>query len=90
MSEPKILSLTTLAARLEAARRTGRKVVHCHGCFDLLHIGHIKHLQAARRMGDVLVVTVTPDEHVHKGPGRPAFPASPPKDVSLHGVRSAL
>jgi len=74
MSETKVQTLAAIASRLEAARRTGQKVVHCHGCFDLLHIGHIKHLQAARRMGDVLVVTVTSDRHVNKGAGRPAFP----------------
>ena len=45
-----------------------------HGCFDLLHIGHIRYLQKARRLGDVLVVTVTPDCFVNKGPHRPAFP----------------
>ena len=66
--------LAVVAARLQAARRDGQKVVLCRGCFDLLHIGHIRHLQAARRMGDVLVVTVTPDRPVNKGPGRPAFP----------------
>lgn len=49
--------------------------MHCHGCFDLLHIGHIRYLQAARALGDVLVVTVTPDRYVNKGPDRPAFPS---------------
>lgn len=52
------------------------KVVQCHGCFDLLHIGHIRHLQAARAAGDRLVVTVTPDRFVNKGPGRPVFSAA--------------
>ena len=51
----------------------GKTVVHCHGVFDLLHIGHIRHFQEARTFGNVLVVTITPDEHVHKGPNRPAF-----------------
>lgn len=75
MSAPdKLLSLEDLASRLQALRRTGQKVIHCHGCFDLMHIGHIRHLQAARRMGDLLIVTVTPDEHVAKGAGRPVFP----------------
>ena len=69
----KILTLEALAARLRVRRQEGQTVVHCHGCFDLMHIGHIKHLQAARRMGDSLVVTVTPDEHVGKGEGRPVF-----------------
>jgi len=73
MAERKILPLDAAAARLDLMRRGGRKIVHCHGCFDLLHIGHIKHLQAARQMGDALVVTVTSDRYVDKGPGRPVF-----------------
>lgn len=48
-------------------------LVQAHGCFDLLHLGHIRHLQAAKAAGDYLVVTVTPDRYVNKGPGRPAF-----------------
>lgn len=51
----------------------GLRVVHCHGVFDLLHIGHIRYLQRARALGDLLVVTVTPDGFVNKGPHRPAF-----------------
>lgn len=54
-------------------RRTSKIVVHAHGVFDLLHIGHIRYLQAAKRLGDVLVVTVTPDRFVGKGPHRPVF-----------------
>ncbi len=50
-------------------------IVHAHGCFDLLHLGHIRHLQAAKAAGDYLVVTVTSDRYVQKGPGRPAFTA---------------
>lgn len=69
----KILSLEALASRLDAARAEGQKVVLCHGVFDLLHIGHIKHLWAARELGDILVVTITPDCFVDKGPHRPAF-----------------
>lgn len=49
------------------------RVVQCHGCFDLLHIGHIRHFQAAKQAGDYLVVTVTPDRFVNKGPDRPVF-----------------
>ena len=45
----------------------------CHGVFDLLHIGHIKHFKEAKNLGDILVVTLTPDRYVNKGPGRPAF-----------------
>ena len=69
----KIHDLDELAATLDAVRTAGSKIVHCHGVFDLLHIGHIRHFEEARRLGDVLVVTVTPDIHVNKGPGRPAF-----------------
>lgn len=54
-------------------QRTGARIVQAHGAFDLLHLGHIRHLQAARRLGDLLVVTVTPDRFVNKGPNRPVF-----------------
>jgi len=50
-----------------------KKVVLCHGVFDLLHIGHIRHFRQAKEMGDILVVVVSPDEYVEKGPERPAF-----------------
>ena len=74
MTLGKVLALDDVARRLEAMRREGRRVVvHCHGCFDLMHLEHIRHLQAARAMGDMLVVTVTADTHVDKGDGRPAF-----------------
>lgn len=56
-----------------AARADGKRVVMCHGCFDLLHIGHIRHFQQAKSFGDLLIITVTPDRFVNKGPGRPAF-----------------
>lgn len=49
----------------------GCSVVHCHGVFDILHPGHIDHLLEAKSLGDVLVVTVTDDKYVNKGPGRP-------------------
>lgn len=69
----KVLSLEALSAVLAERKAAGKTVVLCHGVFDLVHPGHIRHLQLARREGDVLVVTVTPDIHVNKGPGRPAF-----------------
>ena len=69
----KIKTLEELQQITAELKLKGKKVVHCHGVFDLLHIGHIKHFEEARTFGDVLVVTVTPDEHVHKGPNRPAF-----------------
>ncbi len=73
MSDAKITTLGELATVLERERALGRRVVQCHGVFDLLHPGHIRHLEAARREGDLLVVTVTPDRFVNKGPGRPVF-----------------
>lgn len=72
-SAAKIVAIDELPGRLERLRRAGSRLVLCHGTFDLLHIGHIRHLEAARRLGEVLVVTVTPDRYVNKGPGRPAF-----------------
>ena len=74
MREGKVVSLQELAERVAALKAEGKRVAHCHGCFDLVHPGHIKHLQAARRLADALVVTVSPDRFVDKGPGRPAFP----------------
>jgi rfaE bifunctional protein kinase chain/domain/rfaE bifunctional protein nucleotidyltransferase chain/domain len=70
----KLLEPADLAARLVALRAGGKRIVLAHGVFDLLHIGHIRHLQEARTFGDVLVVTLTEDRHVNKGPHRPAFP----------------
>lgn len=69
----KIKTLGELASILEDLRKDGRKIVHCHGCFDLLHPGHLNHFRAARKKGNVLVVTLTKDEFVNKGPGRPVF-----------------
>ena len=64
-----------LAARLRAE---GRRIVLANGCFDLLHVGHIRYLRAARRLGDVLFVGVNSDGAVArlKGPGRPLMPAA--------------
>lgn len=73
-TKAKILDLDTLAEVVKRERSQGRTIVHSHGVFDLLHLGHIRHFQQARNMGDVLVVTITPDEYVNKGPGRPVFP----------------
>lgn len=70
----KIKTLSELASVCDEARHNGRRVALCHGVFDLVHLGHVRHLEAARREGDVLVVTVTADCFVNKGPGRPIFP----------------
>ena len=69
----KILDFEDLSKKIESLKSDGKKIVHCHGCFDLMHPGHIKHFQAAKKMGDILVVTITPDKYVDKGTGRPVF-----------------
>ena len=73
MTKIKSWPLLDLARRIAQLKKEGKKIVHCHGCFDLIHPGHIKYLQAAKRMGDILVVTLSPDKYVDKGPGRPVF-----------------
>ena len=70
----KIKPLHELSNLLESFRNDGKKIVHCHGVFDLLHVGHIRYFEQAKESGDVLVVTLTQDKHVDKGPNRPAFP----------------
>ena len=69
----KTLKLEDLAQKIQNLKSEGKKIVLCHGCFDLMHPGHIKYLQAAKKMGDILIVTVTPDIYVDKGAGRPVF-----------------
>ncbi len=70
----KIKSVRELGKLTRALQLEGKKIVHCHGVFDLLHIGHIKYFEKAKKYGEVLVVTITPDQYVDKGLGRPAFP----------------
>jgi rfaE bifunctional protein kinase chain/domain/rfaE bifunctional protein nucleotidyltransferase chain/domain len=72
----KIKTLEEVSQILAAEKLEGRVIVQCHGVFDLLHIGHIKHFEEAKQMGDILVVSITPDQFVNKGPGRPAFTTS--------------
>lgn len=69
----KITSMDRLRDIVREHQQAGRTVAHCHGVFDPLHVGHIRHFQDARRFADVLVVTATPDRFVNKGPHRPVF-----------------
>lgn len=73
MSGDKIMEIEKLAETIRGLKSKGRTIVQCHGCFDLMHPGHIKHFQEAKSMGDILIVTITPDKYIDKGPGRPAF-----------------
>lgn len=69
----RVVELDILPEELKKLKQARKKIVHCHGCFDLIHPGHIKHFQEAKKMGDILVVTISPDRYVDKGPGRPVF-----------------
>ena len=69
----KISTLKELSKIAKIAKLKKKKIVLCHGVFDLMHLGHIKHFQEAKRLGDILIVTVTPDRFVNKGPNRPIF-----------------
>jgi rfaE bifunctional protein nucleotidyltransferase chain/domain len=69
----KIKSLDELGKIIAELKGQGKKVVQCHGVFDLIHPGHVRHLAAARNEGDVLIVTITEDAFVRKGPDRPVF-----------------
>ena len=73
----KILSRADLQTRLAQHRANGKQIVLANGCFDILHAGHVRYLQGARREGDVLVVAINSDASVCglKGPGRPILSA---------------
>ncbi len=76
MSYGKVISATELALERDALAAAGKKLVFTNGCFDLLHVGHVRYLQAARELGDALVVAVNGDDSVRalKGPTRPVNP----------------
>ena len=69
----RILDRSDLIPRIQAARETGARIVLANGCFDVLHVGHIRYLQGAKAQGDLLVVGINSDRQVAvlKGPGRP-------------------
>jgi rfaE bifunctional protein nucleotidyltransferase chain/domain len=73
MTSRKILSIEDMASLSSAYHENNRAIVLCHGTFDLMHTGHIRYLQRAKKEGDILFVTVTADSFVNKGPGRPVF-----------------
>ncbi len=69
----KIYDIEELGDVISNLKKEGKKIVQCHGCFDLLHPGHVMHFKAAKNFGDILVVTITEDMYVNKGPDRPIF-----------------
>ncbi|MBV9209127.1 MAG: adenylyltransferase/cytidyltransferase family protein [Acidobacteria bacterium] len=72
----RILDRNRLIARVAIARKNGARVVLANGCFDLLHVGHVRYLEGARALGDILIVGINSDEQVRslKGAGRPFMP----------------
>ena len=73
-----VLSRNELIERVNSARESGARIVLANGCFDVLHVGHVRYLAGARELGDVLVVGINSDEQValQKGDGRPVLPAT--------------
>lgn len=78
MNEDRIVDRGTLIDRVRDARHRGKTVVLANGCFDVLHAGHVRYLEAAKSIGDVLVVGINSDQEVAtlKGAGRPLLPES--------------
>jgi len=72
-TEKKIKSINSLSKVVDGLKKKGKKIVQCHGVFDLIHLGHIRHFNLAKKEGDILIVTITKDKHVKRGPGRPFF-----------------
>jgi rfaE bifunctional protein nucleotidyltransferase chain/domain len=73
VARDKIHSIEDLGRIAADLRAQNHRIALCHGVFDLVHMGHVRHLEAARREGDILMVTLTADRFVNKGPGRPIF-----------------
>lgn len=72
--QAKVVGIDELMVRREGARKMGLTVVQCHGCFDIVHPGHIRHLRQARSHGDILIVTITGDGSYKKRGGAPLIP----------------
>ena len=91
---PGVLTLEETIVRFGREKRNGKKVVFTNGCFDLLHPGHIRSLEAARSLGDALVVGINSDESVRslKGQGRPVIPEQERAEIlaSLECVDAVL
>jgi len=74
---PPLIGVEEAVRLASTAHAQGKRIVLANGCFDLLHVGHVRYLRAARALGDVLVVAINSDDSVRrlKGPGRPLMPA---------------
>jgi D-glycero-beta-D-manno-heptose 1-phosphate adenylyltransferase len=89
-----LISLEEADRMASACRRQGKRLVLANGCFDLLHVGHVRYLRAARSLGDVLLVALNGDASVRrlKGPGRPLMPAAERAELvgALDGVDAVV
>ncbi|HEX5884427.1 MAG TPA: adenylyltransferase/cytidyltransferase family protein, partial [Pyrinomonadaceae bacterium] len=74
----RVLNREELTSKVAEARQRGARIVLANGCFDVLHVGHVRYLAGARELGDILIVGINSDEQValQKGAGRPVLPAS--------------
>ncbi len=92
--ESKVVSRARLRDRVTEWRNTGQQIVLANGCFDLLHVGHIRYLQGAKALGGKLVVAMNSDQSVRqiKGEGRPFMPASERAEIvaALSGVDAVV
>jgi rfaE bifunctional protein nucleotidyltransferase chain/domain len=90
----KIVTREQLRQRVSNWRKAGEQVTLANGCFDLLHVGHVRYLHAARQLGGRLVVAINSDESVQglKGPGRPLMPAEERAEIlaALHDVDAVV
>src|SRR5262252_427204 len=90
----KILSERELAERVKQWRAAGEKIILANGCFDLLHVGHIRYLRGAKRLGGRLVVAINSDRSARalKGRGRPLVPARERAEIvaALSGVDAVV
>lgn len=68
-----LVNETQISKKLKILRKKNKKIVLCHGVFDLVHLGHIEHFKSAKKFGDFLIVSLTQDKFIKKGPGRPLF-----------------
>ena len=69
----KIFNLKNLSSIIKLKKKQNKKIVLCHGVFDLVHLGHLEHFKNAKAHGDILIVTTTSDKFINKGPNRPYF-----------------
>jgi len=73
MNYKKVINFSNIERILKKHKIKNQKIVHCHGVFDLLHIGHLKHFETAKKKGDILIVSITDDQYIDKGFNRPFF-----------------